>query len=263
MISSMKARTLEHQIGVFWSNVIKSDGCWNYKKIDGKPPKKGYGYISFNGRKWPANRFSWMIHNGPIPDNLLVCHRCDNPACVRVDHLFLGTVKDNAQDKIIKGRSGVRSGFESKLTKITFEDAVNVVRLAASGVRQFKIAQRFSITSSLVSRILNGQFAPEAIASVPGAYEQIRQWKSIHRRGENSGTAKLTWDKVRKIRSLFATGKYTRISIGRRFGISPQSMTCILSGRYWKEITPPSVDTQSQSECPILHTETKTLASRV
>ena len=78
--------------------IEKSDGCWEWKGTK----CFGYGKITLkrNGRHRPtfAHRVSYELYRGPIRDGLLVCHHCDNPGCVRPDHLFLGTKKDNAQD---------------------------------------------------------------------------------------------------------------------------------------------------------------------
>ena len=90
----------------FWSKVEKTDGCWLWKST--KIPN-GYGQMHF-GHKYLrkpmlAHRVSWILHNKTnIPDGLFVCHHCDNPPCVRPDHLFAGTRSDNMLDCSKKGR---------------------------------------------------------------------------------------------------------------------------------------------------------------
>jgi hypothetical protein len=88
----------------FWGKVKKSDGCWEWQAYR---DEDGYGSVgSFgNADRMSTHRYSWVLHNGPIPADLFVLHRCDNPPCVRPDHLFLGTVLDNNRDAIAKGRS--------------------------------------------------------------------------------------------------------------------------------------------------------------
>ena len=86
----------------FWSYVPVSEvGCWEWK---GHRNTGGYGVITHNGRDHTASRVSWEIHFGPIPDGLSICHHCDNPPCVRPDHLFIGTHSDNMRDAFAKGR---------------------------------------------------------------------------------------------------------------------------------------------------------------
>lgn len=85
----------------FWSKVSKGEGCWLW---DGHLQPKGYGNFTVGNKTWKAHRFAWVLTFGAIADGLFVLHRCDNPTCVRPDHLFLGTNDDNMRDMVNKGR---------------------------------------------------------------------------------------------------------------------------------------------------------------
>ncbi len=78
------------------------DDCWPW---NGTRNAKGYGTLSHKGKKLWAHRLSWQLANGrPVPEGMLVCHRCDNPQCVNPAHLWIGTVGDNTRDAVEKGR---------------------------------------------------------------------------------------------------------------------------------------------------------------
>jgi len=75
------------------------------REWQGLRSKKGYGRVVRAGRHWQLHRYVWTLVNGPLPEGMHVCHRCDNPPCFRLDHLFLGTNRDNVDDKMAKGRA--------------------------------------------------------------------------------------------------------------------------------------------------------------
>jgi len=99
-----------------------------------------------------AHRFSFELHNGAIPPGLLVLHRCDNPPCVRPEHLFLGTGRDNMRDMVGKGRNrqGRLLGAENPAAKLTERDVVVILGSPKSNV---EVARLYGTTASLVGLI--------------------------------------------------------------------------------------------------------------
>jgi hypothetical protein len=85
----------------FWEKVAKGDGCWEWQAFR---LKSGYGWFGGAEGTDLTHRVAWRLERGPIPDGMFVLHHCDNRACVRPDHLFLGDHAANMRDMVAKGR---------------------------------------------------------------------------------------------------------------------------------------------------------------
>ncbi len=133
----------------FWSKVEKTDGCWLWT---GCIKRDGYGKVRISQRSFIAHRVSWELSFGAIPDFLHVLHRCDNPACVRPEHLFLGTQRDNVADMDAKGRRGEVNmrGERHPQARLTEAD----VRLIRSSLEHRSVlARRFGVTGQAITDV--------------------------------------------------------------------------------------------------------------
>ena len=115
--------------------------------------KAGYGVSWYKGKKVAAHRKAWMINNGDIENGLFVLHKCDNPPCVNVDHLFLGTHTDNMRDRFSKGRARLDGKPLRIGAKVTEKDVI-AIRIMASAFTQRQLSEMYGITSSAISRIV-------------------------------------------------------------------------------------------------------------
>jgi hypothetical protein len=119
---------------------------------------KGYGLLQVAGarsRKTTAHRVAWVISRGDLEVGANVLHRCDVPSCVNVDHLFLGSPKENTEDMVSKGRHFWRSRLPwQKLDKDAVERILELRRL---GLTQQQVADQFGVSRPLISMIENGK----------------------------------------------------------------------------------------------------------
>lgn len=122
---------------------------------------RGYGVTHFENRQQYAHRVAWQIERGPIPGGMLVLHRCDVPACINVDHLFLGTDADNTADKVNKGRCNPARGERAGKAKLT-EGIVREIRAIYKPYdRKFggaALAKLYGVSSSVVTGLINNRY---------------------------------------------------------------------------------------------------------
>lgn len=140
-----RARLLAH------TRVGPPEHCWIW---EGNLSKWGYGTLGVNDKTLLAHRLSWLIFRGPL-NELLVLHRCDTPACVNPNHLFLGTHKDNNDDMRAKGRHRYMHGEGTGAHKLTAAQ-VREIRTHFGTLSDCEIARRYNVSSGCIRHMRLG-----------------------------------------------------------------------------------------------------------
>lgn len=147
------ARTGRPETPIRWRFLTKiafdpDTGCWLWT---GATCQQGYGFIKRkDGVQLRAHRVAYELAYGHIPAGLQVCHRCDNPRCVRPGHLFLGTARDNAADMVAKGRAARNAGERNGAARLT---RLQVAQIRAAAEPYALLAKRFGVTPAAIGLI--------------------------------------------------------------------------------------------------------------
>ena len=138
----------------FWEKVDRfsnPSGCWEWMAAK---TQWGYGVLRTNNRNMHSHRVSWGLHFGTVPEGLCVLHKCDNRGCVRPDHLFLGTYRDNLHDMLVKGRSNYARGEKAGQAKLK-EHEVCKIRKMRGSMSAREIGEMFGVSGSAIAGIFS------------------------------------------------------------------------------------------------------------
>lgn len=121
----------------------------------GAKDNRGYGRIYWRGQNHLAHRVAFQVHWGRSLGTLdFVCHHCDTPACIRIEHLFCGSPADNMRDMMAKGRGRFTFGSANSNTKLTREQVADILCDSAS---HSNIAARYGVAQTTISDIKRGK----------------------------------------------------------------------------------------------------------
>lgn len=237
---TVKSRFFKH------INKDNKNGCWEW--IGSKTKRGNYGQFSLNGKPVRAHRLSFEFENGPIPEGMFICHKCDNPACVNPDHLFLGTQKENMADCVLKGRNSppphsigefhplklhperAAHGEKHGCAKLTLVDVNDICEKARNGSTRQELADEYHVDKSSIYRIVHGKTWKR-----DGLNTSEINMKSNASMGERNASAKLTSIQVREIRLKHKSGM-TQVQLQNEYHVSEPTIHNIVHYLSWKNV---------------------------
>lgn len=147
----------ENSSYAFWNKikVLGNNDCWEWRAFK---DKDGYGQYSSwkDGDEQRVHRIMWILKFGSIPKGALVCHKCDNPSCCNPNHLFLGTHRNNVEDKVSKNRQA--KGMSHGRSKLTEEDIVKIrSRYIGKWGQITKLAKEYKVGYATMYSIIHNE----------------------------------------------------------------------------------------------------------
>lgn len=211
-------RTLEERL---FDKVDITDGCWLWTAYRNKC---GYGVIGTSGGKSAlAHRVMYSLKVGEISEGKEVCHKCDVPACVNPDHLFLATHRENMEDSKRKGRARSTREEEKKSAKLNNQAIEEILSSTETGK---DLASRLGVSDTAIGFVRRGR----TWKHVPAENRGSDQWKW---EGERHHKAKLTTAQVEEI-----IRKYWALKVN---GKAPAGTMQALADEYGVHVNYPSM----------------------
>lgn len=158
-LESQQVTISKKRIDDFFKKVlVVESGCWEWQGSTSSPPRYPYGNFSLNGKSCYSHRWMMIFVMGYIPAGMDVLHRCDNPKCVNLFHLRIGTHEQNMREMSDKGRAGIRIGPDHPNYKITPELINKVESLISAGCSIEQIKEKTGLSKASAWRIASKHY---------------------------------------------------------------------------------------------------------
>lgn len=115
----------------------------------------GYGKVRQNFKQWSVHRLVWQLHYGPISDDFVIRHSCNNASCINIDHLATGTQQDNIKDMVIAERQN--RGSEQHLSKLKENDIPIIRYMLDNGMTAAHISEIYKVSRTVIYYIKWGK----------------------------------------------------------------------------------------------------------
>ena len=147
-----RRKEYENAMKYFWQSFEVVGECWEWQ---GRLDRSGYGYFGRAGRDTRAHRVAWIDLHGEIPAGLHVLHTCDNPCCIRPDHLMIGDHTENMRHKAIRHRGHYQRGESSARAILNWEQVREIRRrYTHESISQVQLSREYGVGVSAISSII-------------------------------------------------------------------------------------------------------------